>query len=214
MILNDFIRRAGKAMPLALIILGFFSCSSGRKGTDSETTRAVAAQLNAYPASTLADIYKSFFQDEYGPGHLLEDPDAARRYLDAELAGMTSRKRYLAEPCGTGRNFVRVPLDLVKDSLIDPEIYYNAFLESAADFSVPDPRRWRKNWAEIVRVIENMDVAIDGFDQDRRHLDDLLRQGKPVVHHSDRYVGAYDPHYRIMTVEAWDRLKGHLSAAR
>ena len=42
------------------------------------------ALLDRYPLSTLADLYKSFFQDEFGPGHLLADEAGALSYLDRE----------------------------------------------------------------------------------------------------------------------------------
>ena len=47
---------------------------------------AISRQLQDYPESRVQDIYKSFCQDNLGPGHLIPDADAARNYLNAELA--------------------------------------------------------------------------------------------------------------------------------
>jgi hypothetical protein len=162
--------------------------------------------MEAYPASTLIDIYKSFFQDEYGPGHMLGDTGGAREYFEYELNEMKSQGRYVAEPCGIGRQFVRAPMDLVRDSLVSEDAYFQAFLESAKSFSVPDPHQWKRQWGDIVRVIESMNLALPNFKTDIKHLEELLNQGDPVVHHSQAYSDAYDPHYRIMTVKKWQEL--------
>ena len=47
---------------------------------------AIARQLALYPESRVQDIYKSFCQDNLGPEHLIPNPEAARNYLQSELA--------------------------------------------------------------------------------------------------------------------------------
>jgi hypothetical protein len=38
----------------------------------------------------------------------------------------------------------------------------------------------------------------------------MLDSGEYVVHHSRAYTEAYDPHYRIMSKAAWDKLNSKL----
>jgi hypothetical protein len=167
---------------------------------------AVEIQLKHYPKSTLQDIYKSFFQDEFGPGHMAPDSAGAAGYLEYELAGMSSRKDYTAEPCGTGEHFYRVPLDLVKDGIIPKDVFMVAFLNSARDFKEPHIGPWKQKWAEIFAEIEMMDLDLPGFEADKKMLEEMLDSGEYVVHHSRAYTEAYDPHYRIMSKAAWDKL--------
>lgn len=47
--------------------------------------KAVLGELKHYPETQLRDIYKNFFQDAYGPGHLIPDSTHAGKYLDIEL---------------------------------------------------------------------------------------------------------------------------------
>ena len=94
----------------------------------------------------MQDIYKSFFQDEFGPGHLAPDSAGAAQYLAYELSEMSSRGNYNPEPCGTGRNFYRVPLDLVKDSFVSSADLLDAFLESASGFKEPEIDAWKVKW--------------------------------------------------------------------
>ena len=44
--------------------------------------RAVERQLRMYPKSTLQDLYKNFFQDYFGPGHIVSDTLSAGAYLN------------------------------------------------------------------------------------------------------------------------------------
>ena len=46
---------------------------------------AISKQLECYPESRVQDIYKSFCQDNLGPGHLIPNPEQARAYLLSEL---------------------------------------------------------------------------------------------------------------------------------
>lgn len=40
---------------------------------------AIERQLAAYPESTLQDVYKSFYQEHFGPEHMIADTTSARR---------------------------------------------------------------------------------------------------------------------------------------
>lgn len=178
---------------------------------DNEIMLAVRNQLQLYPESTLQDIYKSFFQDEFGPGHLVENVSYALEYFDLELEEMASQGRHNAEPCGTGKNFYRVPLDLVKDGKIPEEDYFASFMESSADFKIPDITVWKKKWGQIEDEIEKMNLQIPDLERDKKIINEMLDSGEVVMHHSRKYVEAYDPHYRIMGKKQWERLKDSLA---
>ncbi len=185
-----------------VIIMAFPGCKTER----SEIRLAVEKQLELYPESTLQDIYKSFFQDEYGPGHLLENVSFAREYFDLELEEMESKGRHEAETCGAGKNFIRVPMDLVKDGIIPEDAYFNAFVESSAGFTIPDLMVWRKEWERIFNEIKTMNLKISNLERDNQEILRMIYHGNAMVHHSDPYIDAYDPHYRIMSKEQWERL--------
>jgi hypothetical protein len=203
----------------ALVILLPVFFTTGCRTPESDLEKAIAWQLEKYPASRLQDIYKSFFQDRFGPGHLLEDTAAAKVYLFDELALMSGRGRYGAEPCGLGENFYRVPLDLVKDGKIDAGRFYDIFVQSSRDFRLPDDgsagpqagrvpgpdslRGWITEWERINSVIEKMNTDLPGYEEDSRAITAMLDRGEYVVHHSQEYLEAYDPHYRILRKEYW-----------
>ena len=43
---------------------------------DKAVRTAVERQMQFYPKSTLKDLYKNFFQDKFGPGHIISDTTA------------------------------------------------------------------------------------------------------------------------------------------
>jgi hypothetical protein len=159
------------------------------------------ALLDRYPLATLADLYKSFFQDEFGPGHLLADEAGALSYLDRELESTVSRRRYECEPCGLGRRYCRASLDLVVDDLVDRKRFVALFLRGADGFTLPDVDRWSVTWASILDSLRPLRSRIARFDEDAERIAGLLRRGEYAMHHSARYRDAYDPHYRIMRCE-------------
>lgn len=46
--------------------------------------RVVKWQLENYPESRLTDLYKNFFQDKFGPGHMVADTASAGAYIRRE----------------------------------------------------------------------------------------------------------------------------------
>ena len=65
--------------PLISLLLLLLGCQPSSEKT------AIERQLQDYPESRVQDIYKSFCQDNLGPGHLIPDPQSARNYLESEL---------------------------------------------------------------------------------------------------------------------------------
>jgi hypothetical protein len=168
--------------------------------------QAVTYQLEHYPVSRLTDIYKNFFQDFYGPGHLLGNPDRALNYLQRELEEVDSCT--LHQPIeGTGykNTFVRVDLCVIREGKISYEDFARLFIESAESFRLPEIEEWKSEWEKILRVIEGMELEILNFEEDKLKIREMIEKGEYVIHHSREYIEAYDPHYRIIKKELVER---------
>ncbi len=168
--------------------------------------KAVEYQLANYPASKLTDLYKNFFQDSYGPGHLLSDSAEAMKYLKEEVRNTYDFSLHEpAEAIGYKHRFVRVDLFLVRNGTIPFELFTRAFLSSARSFEVPEIDQWRKEWQRILQVTKRYKGQIEEFGKDQVAIDSLLRSGNYVIHHSRAYLETYDPHYRIIRKDIFDR---------
>ena len=156
---------------------------------------AVEHQFASYPKSMLQDVYKAFYQEHFGPEHMITDTAAMRQYLDYELANMGNERSSLYyEPIGIDGNYVRVYLKSVVDGLITADELLQAFLDSAEARQEP-AIEWSSKWEAIVQVIDEIKP---GFGVDERTT---LRQASldnKAVHHSRIYNDNYHPHYRII----------------
>lgn len=163
---------------------------------------AVSDLLERYPESTLKDIYKSFFQDRFGPGHLVSDTIAAKRYLHNELESMGESSLPYYEPAGCGNNYVRVNLSVIKDGLISKETFFDIFLESAGQVKFPPISQWQNEWNEILKAVPQ---SLGNYAADKAEIDSLLENGKYASHHSAGYENAYQPHYRLISKDLFNR---------
>lgn len=165
---------------------------------------AVERMLADYPQSTLQDIYKSFFQDRFGPGHIVPDSAQAAAWLHSELATVNQLDVPLYEPTGSNGNYYRVALAAIKSGKVPFDVYLNAFLRSVREVKAVDVEQWTVEWQQIEEIIRNMDLALPGYDADAGAIAAMLAKGHYAVHHSRRYNENYAPHYRIIAKEIFE----------
>ena len=170
------------------------------KDTKNEQIRAaVERQLSMYPKSTLQDLYKNFFQDYFGPGHIVDDTLSAGVYLDSELASFEQASGAYYEPTGYNGNFYRVNLSVVKEGLISRNVFFDAFIRSVSDIHTISLEEWKEEWKRIDSVIYSMNLSLANYAKERKMIFSYLEQDKYVFHHSMSFSEAYDPHYRIIS---------------
>ena len=169
--------------------------------------KAVADQLRQYPASRVQDIYKNFCQDNLGPGHLVANPEAARAYLMSELetyreelaAGLYKKPELRFLPVGDKGNYIRVDLSVVLDGMISAEDLLDALVRSTNDGPKATEEAWIAKWNSVAAVLRRDFPDIPDASRDLAEIDSLVAQGHLVLHHSDAFSQAYNPHYRIIS---------------
>ena len=185
----------------------------------SEKT-AIEKQLRDYPESRVLDIYKSFCQDNLGPGHLIPDPQSARNYLESELRTFREdldSARYDAPgimyyPVGDKGNYVRVDLSVVLDGLVDQEVYLDAFVRSANEGKRLTEEQWVAKWKEIEKIIRKDFPDIPNSKEDLEMIGSHIDKGELILHHSEAFSKAYNPHYRIIARDIFEKeIKPHIT---
>lgn len=185
-----------QATLVLLSVATFTSCA------DNSIREAVERQMDQFPQSTLQDLYKSFFQDRFGPGHIIADETSAYRYLQYELATMDNSVGPVLEPTGHRGQYTRVSLSVIKDSLVSVEHFFEVFMRSAQMADTVDIAMWQLEWSEIEQEIRACGLdTLPNYTRDRHAIDSLLHSGHYVMHHSPQYGKAYRPHYRIIRTE-------------
>ena len=180
---------------LFLFCVSFAGCESS---SVERIKKSVERQLRDYPKSTLQDLYKSFFQDRFGPGHLVNDTSTAGNYLRYELNNSESFHERYYEPTGYESNYYRVNLSVLKENKISYQKYFDAFLRSVEKIDLDAISEWKEEWSEIESVINSMNLDLENFEEDLEMIHSVLEQGKYAVHHSEIYNSEYQPHYRII----------------
>ena len=189
-----------------LLLILALTCSFNLFGQSIDTAAvrsAIERQIATYPESTLQDIYKSFYQEYFGPGHIISDTASARRYLMRELSEMDKTASPYFEPTGSQGDYVRVYLSAVANSLITAEQLLDAFVRSANSWQEPTIN-WLEQWEAIVSIIQVNKIELEDFETDLPLLTEAARNSQ-AVHHSRRYNEAYHPHYRIVERSIFER---------
>ena len=175
----------------------------GCQRPEDATRVALTKMLEQYPAATVQDVYKSFFQNHFGPGHLITDTAAVRAWSMQEIAetAADSVLNPYFEPTGADGHYVRVYLRCVNEGKLTADQLLSAFLRSAQPVDESDST-WTKEWAGIA------ETAIElGFPAEEAVLEELGEAARlnHAVRHSDAYRNAYHPHYRIVRKEIFEK---------
>ena len=161
--------------------------------------------MQTYPKSTLKDLYKNFFQDKFGPGHIIGDTAAAGNYLRRELASYTECSGDIAEPTGWEGNFLRVNLSVIKTGQIPYNTFFDAFVRSVNGIQPVTVAEWKKEWLQIEAIIRSIELALPGYEADRKEIEERLDRGEYVGHHSKVFEETYSPHYRIVSKDIFEK---------
>ena len=148
---------------LFLFCVSFAGCGSS---SVERIKKSVERQLRDYPKSTLQDLYKSFFQDRFGPGHMVNDTSSAGNYLRYELNNSDSFHKMYYEPTGCDTNYYRVNLSVLKENKISYQKFFDAFLRSVEKVDMNDISEWKEEWNIIETVIISMNLNLDNFEED------------------------------------------------
>ena len=167
----------------------------------------VHRQLQTYPQSRLLDLYKSCFQDYMGAEHLVSDRQGVKAYLDEELNTTTLNDLmpWNYEPCGIDSNYYRVSIRTIKENVISENMLLNAFIRSANTPKRLSVEEWSKRWHVIIGTIDQMQLGLPYYQQDKAFIDSILSVGRYAISHSPEYREAYHPHYRIVECGIFER---------
>jgi hypothetical protein len=158
----------------------------------------LAADFARHPKAGAADLYKFLHQALFGPGHAIPDPAAAAAYLEREILGL-GPARSLEARCnllGGDPVLVRVNLRPFLRDGHDPEVLLESFVETAGEVQ-GDPEQIGLALDLVVQWLAS--ESMDELSSDLEKLaGEASVQGYPAFQHSEAYVEAYAPAYRVV----------------
>jgi hypothetical protein len=188
-------------LSILFIIGALFSFATNR---EKQICQFVNDELKHYPEAHLTDLYKNYFQDAYGPGHLIPDTTSAGSYLSWELQQPEWTDTLLYQPLGTKHDFYRINLLLVKNHVIPRDTLLLGMVKSVPLARNPEIEIWKKEWAEVLSVIKQMTLRLTEMKSEEKQIWKNLSMGDVVAHHSKHYEEIYHPHYRIVHRSVFD----------
>ena len=189
-----------KILLVSLWIAGLFSCTH----PSSYREDFVRIYIEKYPESTLQDIYKGSFQDIFGPAHILTDREAVTQYIKYEIATAEAWEEGDYTPCGWQGKFYQVNLKVIADGRVPMDDFVDAFMASANGIDTTLTQSFIEDWEKIQQAVRTVKPSLDGFEKASTLLSNLLKEGKYVVHHSQKFNDHYHPHYRIIRKDLFE----------
>ncbi len=135
-----------------------------------------------YPLMTNQDVVKLIYQNEFGCGHFVKDEKSSLELIKKEFKNRVQTEN-LFEDIGNG--YVRFYISALKDDNFDAELINRLFIFSAS----------KKDG-----TIESLLEKLEPYKNDE-YVKDYIKNGCPMVSHSNGYRSAYNPAYRVMKAE-------------
>jgi len=156
------------------------------------------SHLNKYPLAQAVDMLKLLHQGEFGPGHLIVDAAANKKYLENEYARVSAARskpivgNYL-EHIGFG--FVRLHIHAIDEIGLPIEHFQQMFELSAADV-----HGTQQGFLDKAAALKASGLLVDA-----KEIDDFLAKWLaadcPPFRHSEVFRTAYAPAYRVIKEE-------------
>lgn len=148
-----------------------------------------------YPLMQPTDAVKLIYQNEFGGGHLIRDPEACSLALGREYEN-TPQNPELQMLESIGNGMVRVMLAGIGAGSYGIEQLKLDFIRSSEEH-----RGNRDSFLEKLEVLRR--ITADGIfaftaEELASYLEDYKNAGYPMVSHSAQYRESYKPAYRIV----------------
>ena len=148
-----------------------------------------------YPLMEPTDGVKLIYQNVFGGGHLIRDPEACRRMLRQEYASTPQVPgAALTEPIGNG--MVRVMLRALEENGWEADRLCDIFIRSSRAHQGSREEFLEK--LDLLRALTREGIFRFGTAELEAYLEAYRAAGYPMVSHSPRFREAYRPAYRIV----------------
>lgn len=185
------------------ILMAITAVSCSQPATKTE--EFVSTEFATFPESRFVDIYKSFFQDAYGPGHLIPDTTHAGMYLSEDLLNENWPDTMLWQATGINHDFYRINLVLVKNGTIPRDTFLLAMLESATLARKPEISDFKNQVKELYEAVKKQHPDLPDLEKDKDAIDAQLDKSEVMMHHSEHYLQTYQRRYRIVHHSVFER---------
>jgi len=154
---------------------------------------------------TVQDAYKLIYQSVFGVAHIVDNPAAAKKYLEHEFETViASDELELLENISLSGEIIRLNLQPYKFQNGDTDQLFHAMLKSVEEIS-GNQKEFLKLWNEF-----RQNVLKGKLDFDKQELkifdEEVKADNYPTRHHSSGYREANQPAYRVLKKDIAENL--------
>lgn len=158
-----------------------------------ETQEVMQNHAKKYPCMRPQDAVKILYQNEFGGGHIIANPEASLRFLQEEFLRLPQQAEEVQwESIGGG--MVRLSLYGLQEGWL-PAV--NWMFVAGAAAAKGDRERFERKLDCLQAIADQGGLPFSGAEL-ADFLDVYRRNGCPMVSHSPEYRAAYHPAYRVI----------------
>lgn len=162
--------------------------------------RILADQITRYPQMDVQDLYKLIHQAALGSEHAVHRYEAARHWLQRELNELAEGpKEPVIDTISTDGQIARVNLRPYVESGGDLDKLLGAFIRSANEYRGTEDQLCSL-WFCAEKLASSGELPYER-DAMRAFFEKMKARSFPAVHHSVEYKEAYNPRYRVVSIE-------------
>jgi len=183
----------------AMIMITLLSCQKDKSNTWQEI---LTAQLAKYPESQPQDIYKFVYQGVLGPYHLTTEKEKMIAYLRHEYQHINADSSIpLIEKIAPDDRYIRINLKAYKAKNYDLSLLGDILFKSCQP---GDQQHLISTLDEIDNLIMSGRVFYHQ-QQWQPYYAKIKTENYFTPHHSQQYIEAYDPAYRVVAKNIWNQ---------
>lgn len=148
-----------------------------------------------YPALLIEDVFKFLFQSAFGCEHMLQSPERATAYIEAELSRIGTPVASSHDIERLDGNFSRVHLSYLARGLSPATLGRLFYLSAEPQKNALDALQTKLDVAYTMTEQGRLPFSPTEFTQKR---DEWRRAGFCAIHHSNAFREAYAPAYRVI----------------
>ena len=154
----------------------------------------ILKHVSKYPKMEVTDVIKLVYQNEFGGGHLITNPQNSLNYLIKECESLQSSSDVEYEDIGNG--LVRYNLSFLNNDINKINELNDKFVASANSVKGTLKSFLRK--IEVVKQVCLDDLLPFTVSQLEQYLLQYSQNNYPMVSHSNTYRLLYKPSYRVI----------------
>jgi hypothetical protein len=160
----------------------------------------IDSHLKRYPDLQIEDLYKLVYQATLGNSHAISDSAEVRDWLKRDMADPSQNvNEPMIDTLGSCGRFARIHLYAYRLSGRQPEKIIQTFINTSVRFPADSDAFFC-----AVEVVRKMSAEGKLPWKDSITIQFLSEQAVkkyPAIHHSEKFISKYHPHYRIIAVE-------------